>query len=96
MVLQLQRAVGFHKSNALPSLSGTTAFSTVVATEVNNGWPSIFHTPKWSAGHKTLPTCCQHQSSSGVLVRSLPCMFPPLTHFSTASVHLTENEGRAF
>lgn len=45
--------------------SGGTAFSTVVATEVNYAWPSILHTLKWSAGtgHKTLSICYIHQSS---------------------------------
>ncbi len=45
--------------------SERTAFSTVVPTEVNYGWPSILHTLKWSAGagHKTLSICYIHQSS---------------------------------
>lgn len=44
---------------------GRTALSTVVATEVNYGWPSILHALKWSAGtgRKTLSICYIHQSS---------------------------------
>lgn len=76
-MLELQPAAELHKSDAPPphvknrrrtplfSQSGRTAFSTVVATGVNYGWPSILHTLKWSAGtgHKTLSICYIHQSS---------------------------------
>lgn len=76
VMLKRQPAAELHKSNAPPKSkrekrtplfpqSGRTAFSTVVATEVNYGWPSILHTLKWSAGtgHKTLSICYIHQSS---------------------------------
>lgn len=53
------------KRTTLFPQSGRTAFSTIVPTEVNYGWPSILHTLKRTAstGHKTLSICWIHQSS---------------------------------
>lgn len=47
------------KRTTLFPQSGRTAFSTIVPTEVNYGWPSILHTLKRTAstGRKTLSIC---------------------------------------